>query len=145
MPSPQSTNMRSLPTSTRRPGWLRSADGTLADVPRNVRSNIVDKNPLLSTSGDGPRFALHICVDGAAGPPSASFAGNGRLYELPDGLSAVIGQVRSRRSSLRIGPFPSRKRICRLVRGRPRARRPQRIGTRTIGGGLKPAGLAVEA
>lgn len=68
MPSPQSTRMRSLPASTRRPGWLRSADGMLADVPRDVRSNIVEKNPPLSTFGDGPRFALHICVDGAAGP-----------------------------------------------------------------------------
>ena len=68
LPSPQSTRMRSLPASTRRPGWLRSADGMLADVPRNVRSNIIEKNPPLSTFGDGPRFALHICVDGAAGP-----------------------------------------------------------------------------
>src|ERR1700733_5286374 len=40
VPSPQSTRMRSPPASTRRPGWLRSAEGTLADVPRKVRSNM---------------------------------------------------------------------------------------------------------
>ena len=33
--------MRWPPASTRRPGWLRSAEGTLAEVPRKVRSNIV--------------------------------------------------------------------------------------------------------
>ena len=38
--------MRWPPASTRRPGWLRSAEGTLAEVPRNVRSNIV--GPVLS-------------------------------------------------------------------------------------------------
>jgi hypothetical protein len=46
VPFPQSTMMRCPPASTRRPGWLRSADGTLAEVPRNVRSNIV--GPVLS-------------------------------------------------------------------------------------------------
>src|ERR1700721_2944914 len=40
VPSPQSTRMRLPPASTRRPGWLRSAEGTLADVPRKVRSNM---------------------------------------------------------------------------------------------------------
>jgi hypothetical protein len=40
VPSPQSTGMRWPLDSTRRPGWLRSADGTLADVPRNVRADI---------------------------------------------------------------------------------------------------------
>src|SRR5205085_7612634 len=40
VPSPQSTRMRWLPASIRMPGWLRSADGTLADVPRKVRANI---------------------------------------------------------------------------------------------------------
>src|SRR3954468_19078779 len=32
--------MRWPPASTRRPGWLLFAEGTLAEVPRNVRSNI---------------------------------------------------------------------------------------------------------
>src|ERR1700692_4998325 len=41
LPSPQSTRMRVLPASTRRPGWLRSADGTLAEVPRNVTANMI--------------------------------------------------------------------------------------------------------
>src|SRR5882724_11515573 len=40
-PSPQSTRIRWLPASTRRPGWLRSADGTLAEVPRNVTANMI--------------------------------------------------------------------------------------------------------
>src|SRR6516164_2106300 len=39
--SPQSTSMPLLPASTRRPGWLRSADGTLAEVPRKVSVNIL--------------------------------------------------------------------------------------------------------
>ena len=45
VPSPQSTRIRSPPASTRSPGWLRSADGTLADVPRNVRPNILCMPP----------------------------------------------------------------------------------------------------
>ena len=42
VPSPQSTMMRWPPASTRRPGWLRSAEGTLAEVPRKVRSNMIE-------------------------------------------------------------------------------------------------------
>src|SRR5450755_1052199 len=33
---PQSIKIRLLPASTRRAGWLRSTEATLADVPRNV-------------------------------------------------------------------------------------------------------------
>jgi acyl carrier protein len=39
-PSPQSTRMGWLPASIRRPGWLRPAEGTLAEVPRKVSANI---------------------------------------------------------------------------------------------------------
>src|ERR1700733_14317302 len=45
VPSPQSIMMRCPPASTRSPGWLRSAEGTLADVPRKVRSNIAREPP----------------------------------------------------------------------------------------------------
>ena len=45
VPSPQSTMTRRPPASSRRPGWLRSADGTLAEVPRKVRSNMIGCMP----------------------------------------------------------------------------------------------------
>jgi hypothetical protein len=41
--------MRWPAASTRRPGWLRSADGTLAEVPRKVKSNMV--GAMLSSVG----------------------------------------------------------------------------------------------
>src|SRR4029077_3295191 len=61
VPSPQSTMMRWPPASTRRPGWLRSADGTLAEVPRNVRSNIV--GPVLSVVAANCHDPLKQSID----------------------------------------------------------------------------------
>src|ERR1700686_865695 len=61
VPSPQSTMMRWPPASTRRPGWLRSAEGTLAEVPRNVRSNI--DGPVLSVVAANCHGALKQSID----------------------------------------------------------------------------------
>ena len=38
--------LRILTDSTSRPGWLRSTGGTLADAPRNVRTNMLFTHPV---------------------------------------------------------------------------------------------------
>src|SRR5262249_53686944 len=42
VPSRQSSRMLYLSASPRFLGWLRSADGTLAEVPKNVSANILE-------------------------------------------------------------------------------------------------------
>ena len=74
VPSPQSTRMRSLPASTRRPGWLRSAEGTLARSPKNVSANILAAwrlSYLIST--DGRRSYTHFPPTGGALAVQADF------------------------------------------------------------------------
>jgi hypothetical protein len=66
VPSPQSTRMRWLPASTR-PGWLRSADGTLAEVPKKVSANIrrAWRLSLIHPTGrkrSHPRFLRRECA-----------------------------------------------------------------------------------
>src|SRR6478735_5311780 len=81
VPSPQSTRIRLPAASTRRAGWLRSADGTLAEVPRNVRANMlvsIQASPLPNATQaparTGPsiphraRQAVRISRDPAAEP-----------------------------------------------------------------------------
>jgi len=126
MPSPQSTGYGRCPLRRGgRGGCVLQMERLPTSLEMSGRTWL--EEPLLSTSGDGPRSPISAWM--VRPPPSASSAGNGRMYmyELPVGLSVVIGQVRSRRSSSRTGPAPSRKRICRRVRGRPRARRQQRL------------------
>ena len=53
--------MRWPPASTRRPGWSRSAEGTLAELPRKVRSNIV--LPVLSVVAASCHGALKQSID----------------------------------------------------------------------------------
>src|SRR6202035_3906822 len=56
--------MRFLPAEMSRPGWFRSGDGTLADVPRKVRSNIEitlgGHDPTLSTTSGGTGFCRYL-------------------------------------------------------------------------------------
>src|SRR5450631_3426392 len=66
--------MRWPPASTRRPGWLRSADGTLAEVPRKVRSNMIERwfHPFGAAGCHGEGVQAYYISD--ARPPDRSSA-----------------------------------------------------------------------
>src|SRR5580693_3353742 len=91
VPSPQSIMMRCPPASTRSPGWLRSAEGTLAEVPRNVRSNMV--GPVLAVVAADCHGALkqsidenHLSLEDL--PPRVGDTEPGRAVDLRKGQTA---------------------------------------------------------